>query len=204
MKTLKLFSKVSVIFVSILFCSAAHATDTRIFGLHLGERFNIPECKKKSLQEQIIYEDSTDKICFERDRTQESGPIINDGTRVDQVHLKFPADGRPQIMDGSKMYAMVFDGNLEGISFDTKGEAASELVMEKLKALYGAPSIMTPITFNRGKSIVNAYRADWNLKNLFVFFQNTNFSGEKGLVFIQTEKGKKRYAEQMKRVTIIV
>jgi hypothetical protein len=176
-----------------------------MFGLTFGKEFNVSECKKILTANTTVYEASTDTVCFERGRVEESTLIINDYNKVqaDSVYLKFPTFTEPQIMNGYRMYAVVVDKNLEGIVFDTEGITTSELVMENLRAKYNSPSLITPIQVSRGKSKIDAFRAEWHLKDLYVSFLNVNFAVDTGVVYILTDKGNRWYGEQMKRLEIL-
>lgn len=176
--------------------SVSTATDKTVFGIRLGEKFSIPECEKSKVGLQLRYKFSSDKLCFERNfnRVQESGGIINDS-----VIVKFPISDAPQIMSSYEMFALVLDGNLEGIGFNTAGIRNAEMVLEKLKEKYGSPSTLVPKKVqNRLGASFDAFDAVWNLQDLVVLFQSVRSSLDSGLINIDTKKGREWRDKQLK------
>ncbi len=179
--------------------SVSTAIDKTVFGIRLSEKFSIPECEKSEIGLQLKYKFSSDKLCFERNfrRVQESGDIINDS-----VIVKFPVSDAPQIMSSYEMFALVLDGNLEGIGFNTSGVSNAEIVLQKLKEKYGSPSTLIPKKVqNRLGASFDAFDAVWNLQDLVVLFQSVRSSLDSGLINIDTKKGREWRDKQLKEAS---
>jgi len=200
MKILKsLFIKIAWLLVIPVFSSLAMATDMNIFGLPLGKKFIVPECKKIKNGQQVVYRISGNEVCFEK---LPADALTSDELIKDSVIINFPKSEGTKIISGYRMLALILDGKLEGAGFNTDGAYNSGMVFENLKGKYGAPTgLIEKVVENRQGNTFDTFYAIWNLSDLFVSFQSVRNSLNNGLVSIYTKRGKKWKDERLRKLT---
>lgn len=179
----------------LLLAAQAFAADNTVFGLPLGEPLSVPECARSSYGYVVI----TDKICFERlfEKEHARGSIVSE-----TVSIRFPISELPSIVNGTSMLALVLNGRLEGIGFNTHGVSDQEIVLSALKKKYGEPKVFLPHTVqNLMGASFKVFTALWQLPNIVVTFQSTTGEIDAGLVNIDTKIGSQYRTERLKELT---
>jgi len=168
------------------------ASDMTVFGLTLGEPLSIPECPKSG---DTSYKSSA-TVCYRLNAF--------DGDKLDDVnrYIIFPFNDSPSISKFNVVPALVLDGKLEGIGFNTNGTQNDEAVLEKLKEKYGEPTTIKRGTVqNRLGATFNKFTAIWLFSNLYVGFQSVTTKIDSGLVNIDTTKGFNYREAKLKELT---
>ena len=173
-----------------------------VFGLKLGQKFTLPECRRmKITKNHFVYSGGDSDWCYQRidasvDEAKEQ-PITNA-----TVLISFPFADRPQLVSGLSISGQVLDGNLEGIGFNTLGVRDSDEILSALTEKYGKPTakdsseVKTQIgaTFPR-------ILASWKLPNLVIVFQSITTQINSGLVTIDSVKCREWRDATLKRLT---
>jgi len=171
--------------------------DMSVFGITLGQRFDIPECTKRKIGGSFMY--SVPKtVCFERlsGREGQTGEITND-----TVLVKFPFSEAPQISTTGNLMIGVIDGKLESVGFNTAGVRFQEYALAKLIEKYGKPHTLIPHKLKtRIGATFDTFVASWSFPNLFVTFDSVSFKLDSGLVNIDTKKGKEDRERALKEL----
>jgi hypothetical protein len=183
--------------------------DTTVFGLKLGEKFNLPECNY-ILSNNISVVSPTGSgfyadlknTCFKRlsnldemRSAKRAGKILPTPTNAEVV-ISFAAGERPVVLDSpkvsyesSELFAEIVDGYLEEISFATYGIANEATVLDALKTKYGDPTTFASEKLqNRYGAMFDSFAAEWRFPNLVATFSNILKTTDNGIVKIQTIK----------------
>jgi hypothetical protein len=185
MKTLALATL--FVFAASVASAQSKQADATVFGLHLGEKFTVPECARSKAGDGYDYGTEPAAPCFRQNiylpLPPPNTPVLND------QHLKiyFP----PTMLSDLTLDfdAEVVDGNLEGAFINTDGLDSQDKILATLVAKYGVPSTLVE---ERGQNamgaIFNSHMATWQFGNLTVVFCGTANRTDEGLVSIETEK----------------
>ena len=180
---------VAAILGSLVFCAAAQTSPGTVFGLSLGEAFQIPECPKETLGRIVIYAYARQPaMCFQRgpDKITQAAPLVDD-----TVTVQMPISSEPSMVAGFSFIAHVLDGKLEGIGFNTFGYASQDRALASLTEKYGPPDAVTPKTMRNGfGKTFEAFNAIWvRLPGIAVTFDSVTSAVNSGLVTVDTSKG---------------
>ncbi len=184
--------------ITFLVCSNIFATDMTVFGLKLGEKFDLAECDKYPKIE--VYQINKKGVCFQRsevkypirDKKPSTSPIVND-----LVWISFPTNEYPDVANDIR--AVVIDGNLESIIFFTDGVKNGEFVLESLTRKYGKPTNLISSKVQNGLGATfDAYVAEWTFDNLFVVFKSVTDTIKYGRAEINTKKHKEIEEKKLK------
>jgi hypothetical protein len=165
------------------------SADDSVFGMHLGEKFSIPECVH--LKKSNLYAENDSAPCYERigltwgKKAQHDSLLTND-----TVTIRFPFSQRPPIISGLKISAQIVDGNLESIGFNTMGLQTQDQTLSALKEKYGDPTSLTELKKqNNFGATFDSHFSVWKFEKFTVVFQGTTDRVDSGLVNIDTKKG---------------
>lgn len=187
-KMLKVFF-VGMLFVFIPIFS--FADDLSIFGFYFAEPISFSECKKRD----NLYDILTYEICYERMYGTSSYKKLDN----EFLKIRFPSDSIPDFLKYDHVNGLIIDGNLEKITFYTKGILSQEYVLEVLTKKYGNSSVIEKKSMqNAMGATFETFDAYWNdLEKLYVKFKPTNGEINHGSVSIETLKGR-LYMEKLK------
>lgn len=171
---------------------------TTVFGMHLGEKLSLPECKRlKQPPSQPLsgYEDYPvgypSMHCFERSDAATTKPDAPLGTTT--VSVFFPVGEEPQIGGFGVLFisGWVIEGNLETVDIRTFGVDCQDGALAQLKEKYGEPSSLREENKqNRMGAVFTAHVADWQFTNLTVSFHGIDEELNEGHILIMTNKGR--------------
>lgn len=137
--------------VTLLAMAMANTASVMIFGIPLGENFNLPKCA-------------------------ESYPLHVLETCWTYKYLEIPSDERrllhfPKLTWGHNITAYIENGILNSVSVQTLGVKTQDSDLKQLKDKFGAPTEFRVI---REKNLYGAsfsvYHARWNKPDVFVQF----------------------------------
>ena len=186
-------SKILTLLVICAFASPASAqTDHSVFGIELGKPLRAPECPIAKIgRHTYTYTRPDSTVCFKRHEFLFSPTFDHLVTTLplnETISLVFPKV--PAIMRGDELGAMVVNGNVEYVAFNTMGVAAAADALAALQAKYGAP---TSQVAGEAQNLVGAkfptITATWVLSDLSVSFQSVGTKVDIGDVVIGTAKG---------------
>jgi len=147
-----------------------------VFGLALGQLYTVPACDKRA-------RDTFDKVCVYDQRDSKDGyrsinfPCCKDIPRLLYNHHN------PQ--------ALILDGKLEGIEFETSGVTDQDVVMGELKQKYGKPAfVQRSAVANQMGGQFEVTDAVWIFSDLTVTFYAVVNRTDEGAVTIYTNQGK--------------
>jgi len=197
-----IFSIASCLAVLILLSGAtATAQDMSVFGMRFGQPLTIPECPATNGGYRYYASSFHSQVCYERSLTilgldafkwhdkKHPPPVLPPLGTEEEVSIKFPLRETPDIANDA-VYAILIDAKLEGISFVTRGIRDADLVLEKLKAKYGAsPTLVNTRVQNRIGASFDAFYAIWIFPDLQAAFHSVSETLDHGLVIIDTNKG---------------
>jgi hypothetical protein len=168
-------------------------TDTTVFGIHLGEKLSIPECKRAKYPVGNSPYDlvNTSAVrCFWRDdagTVKPNAPVVTAG-----VTILFPTKDQPEIIVPiDHIGGQVVDDNLEYVTIPTCGLDCQDAALAMLKEKYGEPSSLTEENKeNRFGAVFTSHFAEWSqFTNLTVVFHGTRGRTDEGIIYIMTDKG---------------
>jgi hypothetical protein len=200
-----------ILFLTICLTTFAQTTQTdmTVFGMTLGDTFNVSECKISIVELKSFgvryfkydYEmDRPDKDkCFKRQNFTKvvvkkkehlpSLPQLN--LDNEPVLIVWALDGSaPQITANAAVNAKIINSKLISVSFLIHADSADKTV-EKLKQKYGSAKSITPYKKqNLYGAILEYYEAVWELPNLKITLISNDYerfgvSSEFGMVFIR-------------------
>jgi hypothetical protein len=127
------------------------------------------------------------ETCFHRSFTNVEQPLV-DG----DVSIYFSLKQQPFVIDDLILYAVVLDGILEGVYFNTKGTMNRDIVLWTLTKIYGKPTGLkvTPAQTMGGLKF-DKIIALWSFRDLEVIYDSCTGSIDKGEVSIMTDKATK-------------
>lgn len=175
--------------------SKAATAEPTVFGLALGAALDLPECASESAGGHRFYVPANDAVCFEHDDADDwSKPVVSE-----RISIHFPADQTPRLSSLQTVSCVVIDGNLQGISFSTRGISDQDFIQASLRKKYGQPSRVAQIKKqNLMGASFSSVVAVWKFSNLTVTFHGTTDSFDDGLVVIDTPSGAEFRAAQTK------
>jgi hypothetical protein len=164
-----------------------------VFGLHLGEKFALPECERDESAEWLhlppSYITSTEVLCFMWEEfrvppeTKPNTAVINH-----TVTVLFPDQARPPHAKGF-LWADVIDGNLEGVVIFTAGLESQDYWLAQLDEKYGEPASIRGVQEeNTFGAVFTDVEAEWHFANLVV--QLGGADTKEGIIHIFTNKGR--------------
>lgn len=174
-----------------------------VFGMQLGKPLKIQECKKSRGylgSNDLEYTIGTEnKICFKHAKAEETAcaPINNES-----IQICYPSGSVvPRMLEMGNntdtttvmtcMSAIIQNGNLEGVQFNTRGIEAQDIVLDGLVNKYGKPiKVINKVVQNGFGAKFDALSASWELNNLFITFSSVLTKLDKGSVIIDTAIGK--------------
>src|SRR5687767_4273408 len=152
--------------------SPTKAVDMTVFGFSFGQPFTLPECERTSYG----YKIDIRNVCFERlsdsksknRKNQALEPMVNETVKV-----RFPVLDGPQIVKGDGFLALILNGKLEGIGFNTLGVRNADSVLQTLKQKFGAPAtVVSKKVRNVMGASFDAFHATWALSDLYITFDS--------------------------------
>jgi hypothetical protein len=173
------------------------APDMTVFGIPLGQRFALPECRKEKFLKSVTYLPAR-TICFQRGygKESQSGPVLEG-----DISIEFPIMELPLGVTGGSLGGTIIDGSLEGVIVGTSGLSYQYIMLEKLKGKYGEPSLFLPRRVqNRLGAEFDTFTANWIFDNLIITFNGVDGSLDHGLVTIGTKKGAEYRERQLKEL----
>jgi hypothetical protein len=196
------------LYSSVLFSRQADKSklkdaDMTFYGLHLGEKFSIPECNRHETtmygRAVIGYDIVNEFLCFEWTGGYESFNFLDAQARIipvntpvvtDRVMLVFPNDIRPMYTATSYMLCLVVDGKLARVRLPTAGLKWQDYWLGQLKQKYGPPAQLKEIAKENGfGAVFNSYEAIWGFANLHIDFYGTLDSTDSGVIDVVTNEG---------------
>jgi len=121
--------------------------DTTVYGIHLGEKFSIPECKRLtdlSGKELQLYAGERSVVCFEWGPYMAPPDIkLNTPVVTHMVYILFP-NAMP-ILYSMDMRGYAMDGNLERVFISTIGLKFQNYWLAQLKEKYGEPAVLKTV-----------------------------------------------------------
>lgn len=178
---------------------AAAPAPTTVLGLPLGEPFAVPPCPRREGSRPTDYVPPTEGPCY----TPLFDSDVLDPNGTMSVSVKLPAATAPSFVRGMSLVALVIDGRLEGIGFNSTGHATQQRVLDALTEKFGPPDAVEPKTMgNRMGARFEAFEAIWiRLPGLSVRFDSVTSRIDSGLVNVDTTKGLNWRSERLKRLS---
>ncbi len=189
--------------------------DATVYGIHLGEKLSLPECKRAVQIKGFVGRDYDDmliaSLCFERrgaSTTKPNAPVV-----TEKVRILFPLDDTPShVLTNAEAFvdnvpgpieAQIIDGNIESVTIFTEGLQPQDLLLAMLKEKYGEPTSLGEVNKeNRFGAIFASHLAKWGqFTNLTVLFQGTGSRIDVGAIDIWTNKGGEYLLEHPKQQT---
>jgi TPR repeat protein len=193
-------------------------TDMTVFGLQLGEKFSIPECKREqvkgALGDMFPYSfgfESTPFICFQRGDVRTTKPNAPVGT--DEVGILLPDKDTPlgvmyhvvatENNRRAAIVAQIVDGNIEAVTIYTMGIRFQDVVLAMLKGKYGeSSSFEEENKENSFGAVFSSHLAKWSqFTNLTVIFEGALDRTDIGSIDIMTIKGANYLVEKAEQKT---
>ncbi|MDP3815720.1 hypothetical protein [Pseudomonas sp.] len=163
---------------------SSHHVNGSVFGKALGSRFSVPECKKNKYG--VGYNIDPKTTCFEHVASSDTNP--NEFTGYVRVLSAY--DEIPDVVHGIYYYALLINGKLEGIYFDTGGIKNMDFVYGKLQGKYGVPSTKNlRIVKNIYGATFDVTNAQWTTDNTIITFLGATGTIDSGSVRIFTKNG---------------
>lgn len=179
--------------------------DTTVYGLHLGDKFSVPECQRegggiptewdKGTPQNYPYLMRTPVFCFKwelLDKIPLADIKPNTPVVTDEVKIIFPEDAHPKFLAGFAddfMLGGVIDGNLERVLIYTGGLDHQYYWLAQLKEKYGEPTSLKEVNEENGFGAVFASLvAKWRFTNLQIKFEGTAGTTDTGSIEIMTNK----------------
>ena len=158
--------------------SVATAAPTSIFGIELGQPLSLPECPFKPLLKSKMYDVTPASTCVE-----DAGPLNGYGVPVRRV--VFSQAEAPPIVKNWTLFPLEQDGKVIGVHWITAGVDSQALVLEQLRAKFGAVTSQTAhqVQTAMGASF-DAVTATWSLPGLSVRFYGVGDRITSGQVYV--------------------
>lgn len=178
-------------------------TDMTVYGMRLGEKFAVPECKRAPKNDLLkrTYDVYTDvpARCFERpdaDTVQPNVPIVTAEVGIllpeFKDHPEFIATNAMawELNRHAPILAQIIDGKLEGITIYTMGLEFQDALLTTLKEKYGEPThIEEEKKGNAFGAVFSSHKATWDKgTGLSVIFYGTLDRTDIGSINIWTDK----------------
>jgi len=142
--------------------------DMTVFGIRLGERLTLPECPKDASG----YDLNILSVCFQRY-----------SAKTPNVEIQFPIRDMPDMMSDTRLAALIIDGNIEGVSFSTRGVRSQNADLDRFTEKYGQPTKLSPAQVqNRLGAKFDTFTALWLFPELYVSFVSASTTLDEGLV----------------------
>ena len=153
--------------------------DTKVLGLSLGEPLRLPSCGPVlSLSvptETCVQQELSDALGLgavaEAFGMGSASPTAEE-LRTQGMSVSFVPDACPAWMSECAATAMTYDGVLVAIDIKTKGHNVDQAVVKDLRAKYGPPTSIKPITVT--PKVGNPFKAnslEWLLPGLHVVYE---------------------------------
>lgn len=153
-----------------------------VFGLRLGEPVSIPVCPKKVVGRRVstfLYEDDPTETCYEPD-------IQLRGVPWRRGSVNFPLQRMPLTLHINSGFALIVDGRLEGLRFETLDHTNTDAILRELTAKFGPPTLISDTVGGPTGVGLPAIHAEWQLPGLHVSYRNIDASVEYGTLDIET------------------
>lgn len=153
--------------------------DTKVLGLSLGEPLRLPSCGP------LLSLSVPTQTCVQQDLAEVPGvaavvEALGMGSkqpsaeelRTNGLSVSFVPDACPAWMSECGASAMTYDGVLVAIDIKTKGHNVDQAVVRDLRAKYGPPTSIKPITVT--PTVGNPFKAnnlEWLLPGLHVVYE---------------------------------
>jgi len=137
--------------------------DTKVLGLPLGEPLHVPKCES---------------LVLETTCTGNPNPLLKllgmeeDPNRGGTISLNLGEDACPSWVQNCSASLLIYDGLLVAIEMKTKGHNVNQAVARDLRAKYGPPTSVKPVTVT--PRVGNPYKAanlEWLLPGLHVIYE---------------------------------
>lgn len=171
--------------------------DTTVYGLQMGEPLRLPTCPSGIDRPGAAPVSAT---CFyEEDALSKDLGEIFGGPGNEPARNPHESWRTVYVRNGPRVFALLYDGLLATVHLDTGGINDDPRVAKELRAKYGPPTAVKPITYT--PRIGNALKADdleWRLPGLHVEYSaalkkaTTVISVDGGSVNIETEAAYQR------------
>lgn len=187
-----------------IFAAVAHAQrDTprpaSVFGLPLGQNFEVPECSIESIGSHKFYASSPTTICFEHRGYVEHPETFGSPANSEIVDLEFPIADSPNF--AGSFSALIVSGALEAVFIATPGHDYQRKNLQLLKAKYGNPATLN---VTRESNSFNAkfenIHATWNRGSFVVRFEGMVGSTDFGSISFSTPKADAYFRQLQKNV----
>lgn len=174
--------KATLIVAWLLIASPAAATDLSVFGFTFGQPLGLSECAKQDRGAYQTYDANPTTPCAIPQRNFDSGDWRT-------VTVIFPDAERPALV-AREMMAHVRSGNLEFVTFKTRGYDVSQRTLDALKKKYGPPKKLAPTSLqNLMGARIQSFSAFWEFPDLKVLYHAVEGSLDVGVVHIGTPAG---------------
>lgn len=175
MKTLILTS-----FIFLLF-GTSYAQRSDLFGLSIGQAFEVKECELKSFG----YAKPAKGFCYQRRDASTQYKGI-----ADAVYIEYAPNSKPGIIKGYSINALILDNKVESYSFTTYGLNNQNEVLTALTELYGKPDARTNETIKTAANSFERIKAHWMRGNITISFNSAESSIKEGIVIVESDKAK--------------
>ncbi len=181
---------------ALMFASAAFAgnkkdVDQTVFGLHLGDKFSVPECAREKSSSGLLdrYKGGDPSLCFRLDAYELLSHFVPPDTPVlnnQQIKLDFAKGVTEMTLNVS---AKIIDGNFEGVLIITSGLKSQDELLTMLREKYGDPSdFQEEKKETAGGGVFESHLAIWRFDNFVVTFGGTADRTDSGFIAIETKK----------------
>lgn len=196
--------------IAVIGAVTAHASDTRqdnrltIFGIGMMEPISIPECgtfadpvKFRKRYGTYPYAPPTSGPCYRRADRTKSG--TNEPLAFENLDVQFPTTTSLQYAYG--VTVLMLDGQVQGMSWFTRGQPEQALAFAALKIKFGEPaSTNVEIKQNSFGAKYESITANWNLPNtLTLVFTGIDSKINQGKVSILTIAARTRVLNEMSK-----
>jgi hypothetical protein len=160
------------------------APDMTVFGIKLGQKLTLAECPKDASGYDLVIRQD----CFQ---------LLS--AKTENVEIHFPIRNMPEMLSAPRLVALIIDGNIEGVSFSTRGIQSQNADLQRFKDKYGEPTRLVPAQVqNRMGAKFETFTALWLFPELSVSFVSASTTLDEGLVIIDTTKGHEKRSALMK------
>jgi hypothetical protein len=177
----------ALLLTAVLQHTAAASDASTVFDMPLQQPFTVSECPYMRITKKAISYNppASGTVCFEYQNAADQGK--QQRVTHDIVSLRWFTN--PHLVIANSALAVVIDGNLEGVSFNTLGIQSQQRDYEALKAKYGEPAQSNQSTLQNGYgATVAAIRAKWTIGDVLVSLDGAAGRIDSGLVRIETQK----------------
>ncbi|MBN8734418.1 MAG: hypothetical protein J0L64_28035, partial [Acidobacteria bacterium] len=173
----------------------AAGVDTKVFGMQLGDRVNLPNC---GLMGPPI---TTQNCIAEFDGLINAFAAVGEPSLADTLSIKLARDNCPAWLPDCRVLANIEGERLIGFMIHPKGASVERATATELLAKYGSRATrrQRTITPLESGTQFQVWDLEWHFPGLHVLYRPVHATVHYGVIYIETDRAyQKRQAAQQR------